>query len=145
MLGGVDLSGRSIDGPLPPITDSNYSKTALHQIQEMAASGLSIRQLYLRLASGRGHLQLVGTARDIVDHMEEWFKNEACDGFNVMPPCLPADLFEFVELVVPELQKRGLFRTEYEGKTLRDNLGLAHPYNRFSSQHRDTVPGPPGQ
>ena len=86
MLGGIDLSSCAIDGPLPPITNSNYSKTALRQIQEMAASGFSIRQLYLRLASGRGHLQLIGTPEEIVDQMEEWFENEACDGFNVMPP-----------------------------------------------------------
>ena len=69
------------------LIDSNYSKTALPQIQEMAASGFSIRQLYLRLASGRGHLQLIGTPQEIVDQMEEWFENEACDGFNMMPPC----------------------------------------------------------
>ena len=132
MLGGIDLSGCAIDGPLPPITDSNYSKTALHQIQEMAASGFSIRQLYLRLASGRGHLQLIGTPEEIVDQMEEWFENEACDGFNVMPPCLPADLIEFVDLVIPELQRWDLFRRDYEGRTLRDNLGLARPLNKFS-------------
>ena len=98
----------------------------------MAASGFSIRQLYLRLASGRGHLQLIGTPEEIVDQMEKWFENEAFDGFNVMPPCLPADLIEFVDLVIPELQRRDLFRRDYEGRTLRDNLGLARPLNKFS-------------
>ena len=127
MLGGVDLSNSPVDGPLPQIVDSNYSKTALNQIQAMAQSGLNIRELYLRLASGRGHLQIIGTAQDIADQMEEWFVSEGCDGFNVMPPCLPSDLAEFVDQVVPELQRRGLFRQEYEGKTLRDNFGLRRP------------------
>jgi FMN-dependent oxidoreductase (nitrilotriacetate monooxygenase family) len=136
MLGGVDLSGRSIDGPLPSIADSNYSKTALHQIQTMARSGLTIRQLYLRLASGRGHLQIIGTAQDIADQMEEWFLKEGCDGFNVMPPCLPGDLTAFVDQVVPELQRRGLFRRDYEGRTLRDHLGLQRPTNRFGAVSR---------
>jgi FMN-dependent oxidoreductase (nitrilotriacetate monooxygenase family) len=139
MLGGVDLSGHAVDGPLPSIADSNYSKTALHQIQAMAQSGLTIRELYLRLASGRGHLQIIGTARDIADQMEEWFLKEGCDGFNVMPPCLPGDLAAFVDQVVPELQRRGLFRQDYDGKTLRENLGLRRPPNRFAEGDRKTV------
>jgi N-acetyl-S-(2-succino)cysteine monooxygenase len=139
MLGGVDLSGHAVDGPLPSIADSNYSKTALHQIQAMAQSGLTIRELYLRLASGRGHLQIIGTARDIADQMEEWFLKEGCDGFNVMPPCLPGDLAAFVDQVVPELQHRGLFRQDYDGKTLRENLGLRRPPNRFAVGDRKTV------
>jgi N-acetyl-S-(2-succino)cysteine monooxygenase len=139
MLGGVDLSSLAVDGPLPPIADSNYSKTALHQIQAMAQSGLTIRELYLRLASGRGHLQIIGTARDIADQMEEWFLKEGCDGFNVMPPCLPGDLATFVDQVVPELQHRGLFRQDYDGKTLRENLGLRRPPNRFAEGARKTV------
>jgi alkanesulfonate monooxygenase SsuD/methylene tetrahydromethanopterin reductase-like flavin-dependent oxidoreductase (luciferase family) len=106
----------------------------------MARSGLTIKQLYLRLASGRGHLQLIGTAQDIADQMEEWFVKEGCDGFNVMPPCLPRDLVEFVDQVVPELQRRGLFRTEYEGKTLRDNLGLRRPANKFTSARAEAPP-----
>lgn len=64
--------------------------------------------------------------------MQTWFENGACDGFNVMPPVLPQSLNEFVDLVVPELQKRGLFRTAYEGTTLRENLGLARPVSRYS-------------
>jgi len=63
----------------------------------------------------------------IADRLQEWFENEAADGFNIMPPVLPRDIDDFVDLVVPELQRRGLFRTEYEGRTLRENLGLARP------------------
>ena len=64
--------------------------------------------------------------------MEEWFREGACDGFNLMLPYFPGSLQDFVELVVPELQKRGLFREEYEGKTLRENLGLKEPEYTFS-------------
>jgi len=144
MLGGIDLSNCSLDGPLPAVEDSNYSKTALNQIREMAKSGLSIRQLYLRLASGRGHLQLIGTAAEIVDQMEEWFLKGGCDGFNVMPPCLPADLADFVDFVVPELQRRGLFRADYEGRTLRENLGLRRPPNKFLAA-RQQIPAAANQ
>ena len=68
-----------------------------------------------------------GTPRQVVDAMEEWFQTGAADGFNVLPPVLPASLDDFVELVVPELQRRGLYRTRYEGSTLREHLGLAVP------------------
>jgi alkanesulfonate monooxygenase len=64
--------------------------------------------------------------------MEEWFRNDGCDGFNIMPPFLPGGLDDFVEMVIPELQRRGLFRTEYEGKTLRENLGLKRPASRYA-------------
>jgi FMN-dependent oxidoreductase (nitrilotriacetate monooxygenase family) len=139
ILGGVDLSAYPVDNPPPPIDEAsyNYSKTALGHAQEMAASGLTIKQLYLRLACGRGHLQVIGTAQGVADQMEAWFRNEACDGFNILPPCLPSDLTDFVDLVVPELQKRGLFRAQYEGKTLRENLGLRRPPGK-STVCRDT-------
>jgi len=74
---------------------------------------------------------MVGTPRTIADEMEEWLYSEACDGFNIMFPWVPGGLDEFVDGVVPELQRRGLFRREYEGKTLRENLGLPRPENRF--------------
>jgi hypothetical protein len=64
--------------------------------------------------------------------MQEWFENGACDGFNITPMHLPGGCEDFVELVVPELQRRGLFRTEYEGKTLRENLGLKLPVSRYA-------------
>ena len=77
------------------------------------------------------HLEMVGTAQTIADEMEEWLMSEACDGFNVMFPYLPGGLDAFVDKLVPELQRRGLYRTEYEGKTLRENLGLKRPKNRY--------------
>jgi alkanesulfonate monooxygenase len=75
----------------------------------------------------------LGTPEQIADRLEEWFVNNAADGFNIMPPYLPGGLDEFVDLVIPELRRRGLFRTEYEGRTLRENLGLTRPANKFST------------
>ena len=93
---------------------------------------LTVRQLALRLG-GYGGLAFVGTPATIADQMEEWLASEASDGFNVMFPYLPEGLDDFVDRVVPELQRRGIFRREYEGKTLRENLGLPRPANRFFS------------
>ena len=79
------------------------------------------------MAGGRGHLSLVGSAADVADQLQAWFEQGGADGFNIMPPTLPGGLDDFARLVVPELQRRGLFRTRYEGRTLRDHLGLARP------------------
>lgn len=127
-LGNIDISQFPLDEPLPelPLTEGSQGKQKV--IYEQARSkGLTIRQLYLAVSAGRGHRFVMGTPKDIADQLEEWFVNEAADGFNIMPPVLPDGLTDFVDLVVPELQRRGLFRTEYEGATLRDNLGLERP------------------
>jgi len=131
---GVDLRSYDLDGPPPPFLEStNGNKSRLSLITELAQrEKLSLRQLYQRLAGARGHRVVVGTPEKIADEIELWFRNEAADGFNVMPPVLPQSLDEFVDLVIPELQRRGLFRTEYEGRTLRDNLGLARPASRYA-------------
>lgn len=128
-LGNVDLSGYSVDDPFPqdlPVTEGWKSR------QELFAGlakreGLSIRQLYERVAGARGHWTLVGTPQSIADQLEHWFTTGAADGFNVLGPTLPGGLKEFAELVVPELQRRGLFRTQYTGRTLREHLGLQRP------------------
>jgi hypothetical protein len=91
----------------------------------------TIRELYLR--SGITGSARIGTPTDIADAMQEWFENGTCDGFNITPTHLPGGCEDFVELVVPELQRRGLFRTEYEGKTLRENLGLKRPVSRYAA------------
>ncbi|MEN3290651.1 MAG: hypothetical protein V7634_4951, partial [Bradyrhizobium sp.] len=80
---------------------------------------------------GYGGLSFVGTPQTIADQMQEWLESRGSDGFNIMFPYLPQGLTDFVDRVVPELQRRGIFRTEYEGRTLRDNLGLPRPKNRF--------------
>lgn len=91
---------------------------------------LTVRQLLGRLGGGRGHRTFAGTPEQVADAIQHWWENGAADGFNVMPPVLPSGLTAFVDHVVPILQRRGLFRSEYEGKTLRENYGLPRPPNR---------------
>jgi FMN-dependent oxidoreductase (nitrilotriacetate monooxygenase family) len=132
LTGGFDLSGYPLDGPIPDLPETNASKSRqLLTIELARRENLTIRQLYLRIAGARGHWQLVGTAEQIVDELEERFVNYGADGFNVMPPVLPNGLKDFAELVLPELRRRGLFRDEYTGRTLRENLGLRRPQNRY--------------
>ncbi len=88
---------------------------------------LTLRQTALRAAAGKGHWLIKGTPTDIADQLEHWFKGGAADGFNLLPPSVPQTLNDFVDLVVPELRRRGLFRAEYEGRTLRENLGVPRP------------------
>jgi alkanesulfonate monooxygenase SsuD/methylene tetrahydromethanopterin reductase-like flavin-dependent oxidoreductase (luciferase family) len=131
-----DLSGYPVDGPLPELPelkDINGGKSRFLLLKDLAErENLTIRQLYQRIAGARGHREIHGTPEQIADQLEDWFVNEAADGFNIMPPYLPGGLEDFVDLVVPELQRRGLFRTEYTGRTLRDNLGLKRPVSRFA-------------
>jgi alkanesulfonate monooxygenase SsuD/methylene tetrahydromethanopterin reductase-like flavin-dependent oxidoreductase (luciferase family) len=128
---GHDASGFDPDGPLPDIPASNASQSARDRTVEVARrDNLTVRQLAQRAGSFSG-LAMVGTAAMIADQMEQWLAEEGSDGFNIMFPFLPAGLDDFVDKVVPELQRRGVFRREYEGKTLRENLGLPRPANRF--------------
>ncbi|MBC1241505.1 LLM class flavin-dependent oxidoreductase [Nostoc sp. 2RC] len=133
LVGGHDLSKYPLDGPLPDLPDTNAGKSRLQLITDLARrENLTIRQLYLWIAGARGHRTILGTPQQIADQLEDWFINDGADGFNIMPPWLPGGLDEFVDLVIPELQRRGLFRTEYEGRTLRENLGLPRPVNQFT-------------
>ena len=128
---GHDASVFDPDAPLPEIPESNASKTSRDRVVAMAKrENLTVRQLAQRLGGYSG-LAFVGTPKTIADSMEEWLIGEGCDGFNVMFPFVPEGLDDFVDKVVPELQRRGLFRREYEGRTLRENLGLPKPRNRF--------------
>jgi FMN-dependent oxidoreductase (nitrilotriacetate monooxygenase family) len=127
---GLDLSGLDLDGPFPDLPEG-HDKTAIHRAQVVSdlakRDNLTLREVAILFADGRGHLEVCGTPGQVVDVMESWFTTGAADGFNVLPPVLPASLVDFVDLVVPELQRRGLFRTRYEGRTLRDHLGLKVP------------------
>ena len=132
-IGGFDLSTYPLDGPLPDLPETNLNKSRQKLVTDLARrENLTIRQLYQAIAGARGHRTIWGTPEQIADQLEDWFVNNAADGFNIMPPYLPGGLDDFVELVVPILQRRGLFRTEYEGQTLRENLGLHRPVNQFS-------------
>jgi FMN-dependent oxidoreductase (nitrilotriacetate monooxygenase family) len=127
-----DLSGYDVDGPVPDPRDDTGIRSIGHGVMRMAQrEGLTIRELYERIAAGNAGRVLIGSAEQIVDDMQEWFENGAADGFNICPSHLPGGLDDFAALVVPELQRRGLFRTEYEGTTLRENLGLAPYVNRY--------------
>ncbi|MBV7484040.1 LLM class flavin-dependent oxidoreductase [Bordetella sp. BOR01] len=128
---GHDASRFELDAPLPPVPESNASKSGRQRAIDLArAENLTVRQLARRMG-GYGGLAFVGTPASIADDMQEWLESQACDGFNVMFPWLPGGLDAFVQGVVPELQRRGIFRREYEGATLRENLGLPRPGNRF--------------
>jgi FMN-dependent oxidoreductase (nitrilotriacetate monooxygenase family) len=128
---GHDVSKLDPDGMLPEIPETNASRSGRERIVELARrEELTVRQLAQRVGGYSGSA-FVGTQTTIADQMEEWLLTDACDGFNVMFPYLPGGLDDFVDRVVPELQRRGLFRSEYEGATLRENLGLPRPDNQF--------------
>jgi alkanesulfonate monooxygenase len=139
VLGNVDLAPYPLDGPLPEnLPRSNASQGIFREVTEMARrEKLTIRQVAIRVAGARAKAVVHGSPQTIADMMEEWFRKQGCDGFNIMPPFLPGALDDFVDLVIPELQRRGLFRTEYEGRTLRENLGLKRP----ASRHAKPAPG----
>jgi len=137
-LGGFDLSNYDVDGPLPEVPETtNGVQSYLTYVLDMARSeNLTIRDLYLRYGGARGNRTIKGTAAQIADEMEEWFVEYAVDGFLIQPAYLPGGFEEFNSTVVPELQRRCLFRTEYEGKTLRESLQLTRPASRYSAPSR---------
>lgn len=125
-----DLSGYPIDGPVPEPTMTAQVRSSQERIMKrVKENNWTIRQLCQALA-GEGGSAIIGTAADIADRMEEWMDAECCDGFNITPNQLPGGCEDFVKFVTPELQRRGRFRTAYEGKTLRENLGLKPHVNR---------------
>jgi FMN-dependent oxidoreductase (nitrilotriacetate monooxygenase family) len=123
-----DLTGYPVDEPLPEMPENKIVSTRRELFVEIGRrENLTIRDLYKRISGARGHMEVIGTPVEIVDMMEEWVTEKGCDGFNIMPPVFPGDLEDFVDHVVPELQRRGLYRTAYSGTTFRDNLGLTRP------------------
>lgn len=129
---GVDASGFEPDGPLPTeMAETNASKTGRAGVLKLAEDEkLTVRQLAQRYGGYSG-LALVGTPETIADEMKLWLDSEACDGFTVVMPYLPQGLDDVADRLVPELQRRGLFRKDYEGTTLREHLGLPRPKNKF--------------
>lgn len=136
---GLDLSGYDVDGPIPELaeiedpTNPGIRRNIIRDLIERK-NLKTLREVYENIAGARGHREIVGTPAQIADQLEEWFVNGAADGFNIQPPTFPEGLNDIVDLVIPELQRRGLFRTEYEGTTLRENLGLEVPVNPNKKQ-----------
>jgi FMN-dependent oxidoreductase (nitrilotriacetate monooxygenase family) len=134
---GLDVSGCPIDGPLPPLPDIDVydgQRSNLERMMAFAAQGLTIREIAHRLIGAGAVPSVTGTPADVADQLEAWFRGGAADGFNLMFPLLPEDWLQFATLVMPELRRRGLAQTDYDGETLRDRLGLKKPINRFGRQ-----------
>jgi alkanesulfonate monooxygenase SsuD/methylene tetrahydromethanopterin reductase-like flavin-dependent oxidoreductase (luciferase family) len=136
-FGGHDFSHLPLDRPLAPedfpdpaTVEAARSRTEVI-INLVRRDKLTLRQLLGYLAGARGHYVTAGTPEQIADLIEDWFRDGAADGFNVMPPLLPAQLDAFSAEVIPILQRRGLFRTDYEGTTLREHYGLDWPASAF--------------
>ncbi|WP_067845100.1 LLM class flavin-dependent oxidoreductase [Nocardia lijiangensis] len=133
---GVDLTAHALDAPLPPLpaeSEIEGGKSRFTLVKELAEQEqLTVRQLIGKLGGGRGHRTFAGTPEQIADELQTWFENDAADGFNIMPPYLPGGLTDFVDRVVPILQDRGLFRTEYTATTLRGHYGLDPVDNQFA-------------
>jgi N-acetyl-S-(2-succino)cysteine monooxygenase len=132
-----DLSGYPLDGPIPldKLGPLELRSTNMQLLERVRQHNPTIRELYQEVA-GKGGFCLIGTPTHIVDVMQDWFEHAACDGFNITPTHLPGGCADFVEMVTPELQRRGLFRKEYTGRTLRENLGLKPIVSRYNSQSK---------
>lgn len=126
LLGGVDLSGYDPHGPMPALEGNDLRMSGPGTFVRIAREkNYTLGQVAIHAKAARNHCLVVGDVKDVADHMEHWFRGGGADGFNLLPPTVPGSLRDFCELVVPELQARGLFRTDYEGETLREILGLA--------------------
>ena len=130
-LGGVDLTKFDLDAPLPDIPVNTARVSAVESYIAIARrDGLTLRQMAMRSAAAKHHWSIVGSVKQIADQLEDWFLHDAADGFNILASDTPGAVIDIVDKIVPELQRRGLFRTEYEGSTLRDHLGLERPGDR---------------
>jgi alkanesulfonate monooxygenase len=128
---GIDASTFDLDAPLPDIPPSNQSQSQRDTLVSLARrKNLTVRQL-AQLVGGFGGLEIIGTAEEIADTMQSWLETGAADGFNIMFPTVPTGLDDFVALVIPELRRRGIFREDYDGTTLREHFGLPRPENQF--------------
>lgn len=125
LLRSFDLSAYDLDGPFPEIPAEGLASRGVNFVEDARREGLTLRQVLVKKSGVNAHFTPKGTAKDVADEMEYWFKEGACDGFNMQSATMPASLDAIISKLVPELQRRGLFRTEYEGQTLRENLGLS--------------------
>ena len=135
-----DLSAYGPDNKVPEVEVMDVHLTAARDpgvtarlMERARREGMTMRQLYAAVSAGFWHLGVIGTPAEVADTMQTWFEQGAADGFIIQPPYLPGSAEDFVDMVVPELQGRGLFRTVYEGHTLRENLGLPPVPSRYAS------------
>ncbi|NGM20018.1 LLM class flavin-dependent oxidoreductase [Roseomonas stagni] len=134
---GIDIFSYDLNGPMPELPEANSAKSRQKLIMDMAKKhNMTLRQVARSVSAAQGHRVLVGTVGYIADQMQEWLEADACDGFNVICNYYPGPFDDFANQVIPELQRRGIFRTAYEGPTLRDNLGLRVPENRYTAARR---------
>jgi FMN-dependent oxidoreductase (nitrilotriacetate monooxygenase family) len=134
LCGDLDIRAFPPDAPLPELPPSNAARARQeHLVAKARREGLSIRQVARYLGTSLGHHMVVGTPAQVADVMEQWLAGGACDGFTLLFPFYPTPLEDVVRLLVPELQRRGLFRTAYEGATLRQHLGIPVPRNRYAA------------
>jgi FMN-dependent oxidoreductase (nitrilotriacetate monooxygenase family) len=134
---GIDIFAYDLDGPMPNLPEANSAKSRQKLIMDMAQKqNMTLRQVARSVSAAQGHRVLVGTPGYIADELQEWLEKDAADGFNVICNYYPKPFEDFSTLVIPELQRRGIFRTAYEGTTLRENLGLRVPENRHTRARR---------
>jgi FMN-dependent oxidoreductase (nitrilotriacetate monooxygenase family) len=137
---GQDLSSYPLDGPVPTLPPSTIMQGHAVTLSALAKKhNMTLRVLRDYAAAAMGHRLLLGTPEQVADGLEEWFVAGAADGFNIMPPWFPGAFDDFVNEVVPILQQRGLFRTEYTGRTLRDHLGLPRPAHPRAGMATDAI------
>lgn len=123
-LKSFDLTGHDLDAPFPDVPPESVVSRGRNHVEAAKREGLTLRQVLIRSSGSNAHFSAVGTVRDVTDQLQHWFEGEACDGFNFLPAVNPVSLEAVVDRIVPELQRRGLFRTEYQGTTLRENFGV---------------------
>jgi alkanesulfonate monooxygenase SsuD/methylene tetrahydromethanopterin reductase-like flavin-dependent oxidoreductase (luciferase family) len=130
------MSKYPLDGPMPDLGTKVLGIASFrNEIVEMAKRGnLTVRQTYERVLPAMGHVTMKGSVKQVCDEIEAWYTEKACDGFNINTPVMPRSLNDFVDLVIPELQRRGLFRKEYQGKTLRERMGLPLPTDPWTAK-----------
>ena len=133
----VPIFSYPLHGQMPDLPEANSAKSRQKLIMDMARKGnLSLIQTARAVSAAQGHRVLVGTPQYIADELQEWLEADAADGFNVICNYYPGPFEDFSNLVIPELQRRGIFRTAYTGRTLRDHLGLRVPENRHTAARR---------
>jgi FMN-dependent oxidoreductase (nitrilotriacetate monooxygenase family) len=123
-LKGFDLSGFDLDSPFPDVPPESVVSRGRNHVEAAKREGLTLREVLIRSSASNAHFAVIGSARDVADQLQYWFEEGACDGFNFMPAVNPISFHEVIEKVFPELRRRALIRTEYQGTTLRENFGI---------------------